>query len=239
MPARRTHVPAPGAPKNFGDLITDPAELEAEIARKEAADVAERDADNQVTPDDAAAMEADGQPDSGTLTDPDAQPADDSKPKRTRRKYERKVIKEITDLDALDAEDVPEEEWESHPLTDTGAIRSPAQMKIDAQVKSLFDEWVEKGRPDARHSPRKRLKVSPEDAPAIRFLIGQAGKLHDVLPKFSPVAHDQDGREVVVYSVSARVKRPRNKDVPAPDASEQPVSTNTPADDAGNDSPDE
>lgn len=127
-----------------------------------------------------------------------------------KRKYTRTVLKDVP-LDALgEPEFVPESEWEQTPLTDSGtATRSPAQMKIDTDFKELFDKWVAAGKPDPRHSDRSRRRVSPENAPAIRKMISDAAKLYDVVAKFSPPSHDQNGNEIIVYSPVPKVKRPR------------------------------
>ena len=152
---------------------------------------------------------ADATPDSGR----DVPAIDGQTPAEHKRSYSRTVFADVP-LDALDSAEVPEAEWGSHPLTG-GAARSEAQLKIDAQVKDLHEKWVAAGRPEIRQSPRKRFKVAPEHGPAVRHMLGKAGSLLDVHVKITPAAHDQEGREVIVYTARDRVRKPRATETPA------------------------
>jgi len=160
---------------------------------------------------------------------PAAGPADQATPtEKPKRKYEKKVLKTVPVDELGDSEDVPEDEWEQHPLTASVAERDPAQIVLDTEFKSLLDTWVAAGKPDYRHSPRKRRVTSPEHAPAIRKMYSEAAKLYDVGVKFAPASHDQHGREVIVYAPEKKIVRPRRgKDVTAPPANDTapPVST--------------
>lgn len=127
-----------------------------------------------------------------------------------KRKYQRKDPLKPVPVDSLgEEEDVPEEEWSVTPLTDSSAERSESQKIIDAAFGELHAKWVAAGRPEPRQSPRSRRVIAPEHAPAIRKMIAEAAKLHDVNVKFAPAAFGQDGREVIVYSPAVKVKRPR------------------------------
>ena len=134
---------------------------------------------------------------------------------KEKRKYERKVIKEVP-LDELgEAEDVPEDEWEQTPLITGAAVeRSAAQKQIDVQFAELLKKWKEAGEPEPRKSPRSRRVISPEHAPAIRFMVSASAKLYDVAVKFAPAAFDKDGREVIVYSPATKIRRPRKSSTP-------------------------
>jgi hypothetical protein len=131
-----------------------------------------------------------------------------------KRKYVRKVLTPPP-VDALVTEDVPEDEWASHPLTATGAERDPAQKIIDDHVVAAYKAWSEAGKPDVRRSPRKRFAVQPDHAPAIRAMLAKAATLHGVTVKLSPSAHDQHGREIIVFS--ARDKAERKPREPKPE----------------------
>lgn len=154
---------------------------------------------------------------------------------KPKRKYNRAVLKAVPVDELGESDDVPEEEWEQHPLTATTVERDPAQVVLDTEFKALLDTWVKAGRPDYRHSPRKRRVVSPEHAPAIRKMYAESAKLYDVAVKFAPASHDQHGREVIVYAPEKKIVRPRRgKDVTAPPASgtDTPESTPTAGDGA-------
>jgi hypothetical protein len=179
------------------------------------ADQAETDAPEAAPADPTAPAPAtptaDGAPATPSATTTgDASAATNGDQPKEKRPYNRQVIKDIP-LDELgEAEDVPEAEWEQTPLTDSGTTdRGAAQMKIDADFKDLFDKWVAAGKPEPRKSPRSRRAVPPEHGPAIKRMITNAAKLYDVVAKFSPVAHDQQGRYVIVYSPVPKVSRPR------------------------------
>lgn len=146
----------------------------------------------------------------GDGADSDATTAGKDKKKREYRK--REVLKTVP-LDELgEDEEVPEEEWDSHPLVAANvADRSPQQTQIDEAFKKLLDKWKEAGEPDPRRSPRSRRVVYPEHAPAIRRMITLAAKLYDIGYFFSPPAHDKDGREVIVYSPAKKIRRPRRE----------------------------
>jgi len=163
-----------------------------------------------------------------TTTDLTATASAGEKPKR---KYTKRVLKDVP-LDELGmSDDVPEDEWESHPLTASAGVRNESQQTLDKEFKELLDKWVEAGRPDARHSPRKRRVTSPEHAPAIRKMYAEAAKLYGVGIKFSPPAHDQHGREVIVYSPEKKIERPRK---PKTDAAPKADATSTPTSGDGN-----
>jgi len=99
----------------------------------------------------------------------------------------------------FESEDVPEDEWESHPLSD-GPVRDESQVKIDNDVKIVHAAWKGAGRPDVRHSPRKRYAVKPEHAAGVRLMLGKAGTLHKVKVHIQPARHDQHGRAVIVFT---------------------------------------
>jgi hypothetical protein len=117
-------------------------------------------------------------------------------------------------LDMLgDAEDVPEEQWEETALKAPDE-RDEAQLRVDADVKAAYDAWMKAGKPAVSKSPRKRRAVAPQHGPAVRHMLGKAGRLHGVKVVISPVAHDKDGREIIVFSA-------RDKEVKARKANEE------------------
>jgi hypothetical protein len=124
-----------------------------------------------------------------------------------KRTYNKPVFADVPD-DMLDAAEVPEDEWSSHPLAD-GPERKPGQVKIDGQVEALHQKWVDAGKPETRQSPRNRLLVDPHHAPAVRYMLGQAATHLKVAVKIAPVAHDQNGKEVIVYT--ARDKQVKHR----------------------------
>jgi hypothetical protein len=132
---------------------------------------------------------------------------------KRKREYTKREVLKMVPLDELgEDEEVPEEEWDSHPLVAANvADRSPQQTQIDEAFKKLLDKWKEAGEPDPRRSPRSRRVVSPEHAPAIRRMITLSAKLYDIGYFFSPPAHDKDGREVIVYSPAKKIRRPRRE----------------------------
>jgi hypothetical protein len=158
---------------------------------------------------DPAAEYADGNPAPENLDEtptetPAAEENGDSKVKRGRRKF--------ADLPAVPADMldesglVPEEEWDSNPLTETpSAVRDAAQMKVDAKVKMVYDAWNEAGKPGIRSAPRSRYSVTPEFAPGTRAMLTRAGTFHKV--KVSPTSHnDASGNVVIVFTVTDRDK---------------------------------
>lgn len=112
-------------------------------------------------------------------------------------------------LDVLgESEDVPEDQWNDAVLT-VPEERDEAQLRIDNEVKSVYDAWVTAGKPAASKSPRKRRAALPEHAPAIRHMLGRAGRLHGVRVVIAPAAHDKNGREVIVFSARDKEVRTR------------------------------
>lgn len=153
-----------------------------------------------------------------TKTDPEADmnfPAD-------RTANEKSKIRTVVDtLDPETAfisdEDVPESEWSQTPLTTQE--RKPAQLAIDAKVKALYEAWVKAERPKVAQSPRKRLVVKPDHAPAVRHMLGLAGRFLDVHVKVNPPAHNPDGNEIIVFTARDRNRRtPASTPVSAPES---------------------
>jgi hypothetical protein len=180
--------------------------------------IAEAEAEaEKVAPDptqgDAATTQDPSAESSGTPGAPSTQDVTASSETETeKRKYTRKdPIKDIPADELGEAEDVPESEWETTPLTAsaTAKPRSDAQQKIDADFKSLLDKWTAAGKPEPRKSPRSRRVISREYAPALRFMISGAATLYEVAVKFAPAAYSADGREVIVYSPVEKIRRPR------------------------------
>jgi hypothetical protein len=134
------------------------------------------------------------------------------------------VLKPVA-VDAFESEDVPQDEWESHPLSD-GPVRDASQLKVDKDVKAIHDAWIAAERPAVHDAPRKRYVVSPEIAPAMRWMLGQAGKLHDVQIKIQPVTHGADGRQVIVFTAIDKPK-PVKKDEKPETAETKPETVET------------
>jgi hypothetical protein len=132
----------------------------------------------------------------------------DDKPKRNRKSPLAPVPVDLLG----EAEDVPEEEWASIPPLVAPTERDAGQLRIDAEVKDAFDQWVKAGKPHATKSPRKRRVVAPEHAPAVRHMIGNAARFHNVTAIISKPAFNADGKEIIVFSVRDKVARDRKAD---------------------------
>jgi hypothetical protein len=78
--------------------------------------------------------------------------------------------------------------------------RDASQLRIDGQLKAVYDAWAGAGKPAVSQSPRKRFAVSPDHGPAVRHMLGRAARLHGVRVVISPVAHDKDGRELIAFT---------------------------------------
>lgn len=128
------------------------------------------------------------------------------------------VLKPVP-LDAFNAEEVPQDEWESHPLSD-GPVRDPSQLKVDADVKNVHEKWIKAGRPAVHDAPRDRYVVSPDIAPAMKWMLGQAGKLHNVQIKIQPVTHGADGRQVIVFTAIDKPKPVKKDEEKKPETAE-------------------
>ena len=131
-------------------------------------------------------------------------------PEKKERTYKRANFKPVP-LDAMKADDVPEAEWGSHPLS-SGAERDDAQKEVDGWVRDIHAKWKEAGEPEIRQAPRKRIRISPEHAPAVRWMLGRAADLLHVYVKFDETGHASDGREVITFTARDRRKRETKTD---------------------------
>jgi hypothetical protein len=123
--------------------------------------------------------------------------------------------------DVISFEEVPEGEWESHPLSDGPTPRDPAQIRFDDRVKAVHDKWIAAGRPEVRKAPRDRIAVDPKYGPAIRRMLGSAATHHKVQVKVQPVSHDQHGRQVIVFTaIDKPTVKVAEKPKPKPAAAE-------------------
>lgn len=123
-----------------------------------------------------------------------------------RAKGEKNPVLAPVPLDLIEAEEVPEDEWASHPLA-AGPVRNEAQVAIDVLVAEAHKNWMEAGKPDVKRSPRKRMAVPPEHAAGVRFMLGQAAKLHGTKVHIQPASHRPDGREVIVFTATDKPER--------------------------------
>lgn len=158
---------------------------------------------------------------------PPAKPAE--KDEKGKRQYTdlKKTLK-FPDLNTMTTEVVPQEEWESHPLS-AGPERDPAQKKADAWVKEAHDAWVADGRPKVDAAPRFRIRSTPEHAPAYRYLLRQGASHHNVRLILDEAQHGQDGREVIVYAAVDRRKRePKKDDTTAQAPAQTPAQAQSP-----------
>ena len=128
------------------------------------------------------------------------------------------VLKPVA-VDAFESEDVPKDEWETHPLSD-GPVRDASQLKVDNDVKAVHAEWIAADRPPVHDAPRKRYVVSPDIAPAMKWMLGQAGKLHNVQIKIQPVTHGADGRQVIVFTAIDKPKPVKKDEEKKPETAE-------------------
>lgn len=128
------------------------------------------------------------------------------------------VLKPVA-VDAFESEDVPKDEWETHPLSD-GPVRDPSQLKVDNDVKAIHADWIAADRPPVHDAPRKRYIVSPDIAPAMKWMLGQAGKLHNVQIKIQPVTHGADGRQVIVFTAIDKPKPVKKDEEKKPETAE-------------------
>jgi hypothetical protein len=126
----------------------------------------------------------------------------DSKPRRGRPKLS--ALPDVP-IDVLSAEDVPEDEWVSAPLEDTRARteRDAVQLKVDADVKAVYDAWITAEKPKPRQAPRKRYLVAPEHAPKTRAMLTNAG-VHMKVRVIQTKSHQPDGRVAIVFSAVDR-----------------------------------
>jgi hypothetical protein len=161
-------------------------------------------------PDAPDAPNAEGTPDASGTGQPDA---NGSAPASTN------PVLMVIPLDELgEAEDVPETEYVLAPLR-TPVVRSEGQKVIDKEVKDIYDKWIAAGKPVEAKSPRKRRLANPQHAPAIRHMINQAAILHDIKVVISPPSHDQNGKEVIVFSTRDKpVERTNRADEAAANA---------------------
>lgn len=140
-----------------------------------------------------------------------------SKATEEKRKYQRKAPLQPVPLDAIMGEDVPEDEWAANPVHVSDKPRDESQQKLDSEIGALVAKWHELGDPAPIKSPRRRYAVSPDHAPAMRFMIGQAATLHNVKPNYAPAAFDKDGREIIVVSPVPIPERKTRATKPATD----------------------
>jgi hypothetical protein len=123
-------------------------------------------------------------------------------------------------LDAIAFEEVPEDEWGTHPLSEGPAPREAFQIQFDDRVKALHTKWVEAGRPVIRNAPRDRIAISQEYAPAVRKALQSAGTLHKFLVKVQPPVNQPDGRQVIVFTVMDKPKPEKAKTETKPEPTE-------------------
>lgn len=116
--------------------------------------------------------------------------------------------------DAISFDEVPEEEWESHPLSPAPVVREAWQVRFDNRVKDVYDRWVAAGKPEVRKAPRDRIAIPPEFGAAARKALMSAGTLHKVLVKIQPVSHDPQGRQVIVFTAMDRPAKPKPEEKP-------------------------
>lgn len=123
--------------------------------------------------------------------------------------------------DAISFDEVPEEEWESHPLSPAPVVREAWQVRFDNRVKDVYDRWVAAGKPEVRKAPRDRIAIPPEFGAAARKALMSAGTLHKVLVKIQPVSHDPQGRQVIVFTAMDRPAKPKSETKPEPSDAEK------------------
>lgn len=131
----------------------------------------------------------------------DAEAQTDETAEKPKRTYTRHNVPEVSAEIAGAFEDVPEDEWpQTQPVV--RGVRSDAQQIMDASVRVLKEKWENAGKPDAARSPRHRHIVNPEDVASVKRMLGKAATFNNVKIAYSPKATKDDGREVIVYTVS-------------------------------------
>lgn len=118
--------------------------------------------------------------------------------------------------DAVAFEEVPEDEWGSHPLADRPMAppRDAVQVRFDERVKAIYDKWVAAGKPPVEKAPRDRIRIDPKYGPATRRMLGAAATFHKVALKAQPIVHDQEGRQVIVFTAIDKPVKPKPEEKP-------------------------
>jgi hypothetical protein len=99
-------------------------------------------------------------------------------------------------------------------------VRTAAQRMLDEQVKALHEKWVEKGKPEFTRSqisqpnsgiPRNVTHFAPENAPAIKKMLEQAGNFRHVTVVMSTLRAHQDGSAMYYWAVRDPQERATQK----------------------------
>lgn len=86
--------------------------------------------------------------------------------------------------------------------------RDEKQMKMDAVVKQVHNDWVLKGKPAAwANMPKAAYAVDPKAVEALQYLINRAASFHGLAVRYGNPVRDSEGRQVVVFAI--RDRRPR------------------------------
>jgi hypothetical protein len=135
--------------------------------------------------------------------------------KSCRRKRVKPLLLCRIPEDEINFGEVPEEEWESHPLSPAPVVRKAWQIRFDNQVEDVHKRWIAAGKPEIRKAPRDRIAIAPQYGPAVRKALQSAGTLHKVLVKIQPVAYDAHGRQVIVFTaVDKETAKPKPEEKP-------------------------
>lgn len=91
--------------------------------------------------------------------------------------------------------------------------RDERQLKIDAVVKHLHNQWIGKDKPSAwAEMPKGAYPTDPKAVEGLKYLIDRAASFHGVAVRYGKPVRDAQGREIVTFAVRDRRERPAKTD---------------------------
>lgn len=89
--------------------------------------------------------------------------------------------------------------------------RSEDQLRVDAEVRDLYEKWVSAGKPGIEMSPRKQFSVPPEYVENTRKMLEKADKFLNVNVTVATGAPNSWGEVPVQFTARDRVARKRSQ----------------------------